>query len=102
MLKQMGDGPDLEGLWTCLRVMNELVVLIVELPKIYSWYEEGIEEVCKCSAHGGIVKVFHMPTKVWHTFPEDRHVIIYFGLCSTFSILDPQPFVAEIKFDAIP
>lgn len=84
----MGDGFDLEGLWICFCVMNELVVLIVELLKIYFWYEEGIEEVCKCSVYGGIVKVFYMFIKVWYIFFEDRYVIIYFGLCSIFSIFD--------------
>jgi len=90
--------PDLEGVWTCLRVMNDLVVLIIELPVPYGeWCDE--DEDC---AHGGVVKVFHMPTKVWHSFSEDGHFTACFCSSDRYGLFEKCPFLVEIRFDSMP
>lgn len=84
--------PDFEGIWTCPLVMKDLIVLVLKFPYVHKYDRYG--------DIGTILKVFHMPTMSWYSFPEEEYVVQNWGI---YSLVDyRRPFLVEIKFDATP
>jgi hypothetical protein len=91
--------PEVEGIWTCLRVIDDCVVLVFLVPHVCNY--EGSGNI------GGFVKVFHMPTKSWHTFPDEEYFLWNwdgFRSRDGFQYTDKigNPFLVEVRFDAVP
>jgi hypothetical protein len=94
-----GRCPEVEGIWTCLRVIDDCVVLVFLVPHVCNY--EGSGNI------GGFVKVFHMPTKSWHTFPDEEYFLWNwdgFRSRDGFQYTDKigNPFLVEVRFDAVP